>query len=494
MLVVRRGSAPEDQDLVARDLAVFWHPCSQMRDYARLPAAEVVTGARGVAAAARRRARDPRRDLQLVVQGARSRPPAARRRRCARSRTRSSTSSPPTRPARRSSGCASGCWRRRTVCRRRRGEPAAPPGRRAGSLRQGVPGRQRLDRRRDRAEDGAAGAGAARGAAAHALRRARERVPRRDGRHAVRRRSAICTRRRTARSASRCGRLTGLPVPARPDDPRLAGRRRRVAGDRGGARRRRPTTLAAIVYEPVLQAAGGMLFFSPDLLRRLRAWADAHGVYLIADEIAAGMGRLGAMLASHLVDGPGRTSTAALPDFAVLSKGLTGGRAAAVGRADDRRDLRSVRRRLRGRARLPALEHVHGQRARRSPSRCAVLDVFADDDVLGRVAALGARGCARRCETVAAERAVSAQCPCAAGWSPRSTSATRDGQPLDPRRRTGWHVYREAVRRGALLRPLGDTMYLFPAADRRPTARSTRWRRSWATAWMQFSAGPDTSR
>ena len=37
-----------------------------------------------------------------------------------------------------------------------------------------------------------------------------------------------------------------------------------------------------------------------------------------------------------------------------------------------------------------------------------------------------------------------------------------DGQPLAPGRRTGWHVYREAVRRGALLRPLGDTMYLFP--------------------------------
>ena len=34
--------------------------------------------------------------------------------------------------------------------------------------------------------------------------------------------------------------------------------------------------------------------------------------------------------------------------------------------------------------------------------------------------------------------------------------------PLDPRARTGYRVYREAVRRGALLRPLGDTMYLFP--------------------------------
>src|SRR5260370_41762277 len=76
--------------------------------------------------------------------------------------------------------------------------------------------------------------------------------------------------------------------------------------------------LAAIVYEPVLQAAGGMRFYSPDLLRRLRAWADHHGVLLIADEIAAGFGRCGAVLASHLGAG-------ALPDFAVLSKGLTGG-------------------------------------------------------------------------------------------------------------------------------------------------------------------------
>ena len=77
--------------------------------------------------------------------------------------------------------------------------------------------------------------------------------------------------------------------------------------------------LAAIIYEPVLQAAGGMLFFSPDLLRRLRTWADANGVYLIADEIASGMGRLGAILASHLA------GAAALPDFAALSKGLTAG-------------------------------------------------------------------------------------------------------------------------------------------------------------------------
>ena len=50
-----------------------------------------------------------------------------------------------------------------------------------------------------------------------------------------------------------------------------------------------------------------MRLYSPDLLARLRRWADARGVYLIADEIAAGMGRLGALNAAvrHLPIWPG---------------------------------------------------------------------------------------------------------------------------------------------------------------------------------------------
>ena len=255
------------------------------------------------------------------------------------------------------------------------------------------------------------------------------------------------------------GRLSGLPYRRGPADPAWL--------DAGAewpaieaALDAQADTLAAIVYEPVLQAAGGMLFFSPDLLRRLRAWADAHGVYLIADEIAAGMGRLGAMLASHLVGGAGGGSTAALPDFAVLSKGLTAGvlPLSAVLTTDAIYDLFDAD--YARRPGVPAFEHVHRQRAggrgragragrvrgrrraraaspRRAPRlRAAVEAVAADRPYLRNV---------RACGMVAAVDIRDA-----------------DGGPLDPRRRTGWHVYREAVRRGALLRPLGDTMYLFP--------------------------------
>ena len=93
--------------------------------------------------------------------------------------------------------------------------------------------------------------------------------------------------------------LDGIPYRSGPDDPRWLDACAEWPAIEA-ALAPRAGELAAIVYEPVLQAAGQMQLYSPDLLRRLRAWSRAHGVYLIADEIAAGMGRCGAMLASHL--------------------------------------------------------------------------------------------------------------------------------------------------------------------------------------------------
>ncbi len=211
--------------------------------------------------------------------------------------------------------------------------------------------------------------------------------------------------------------------------------------------------LAAIVYEPVLQAAGGMLFFSPDLLRRLRAWADANGVYLIADEIASGMGRLGAMLASHLA-GPG-----VLPDFAALSKGLTGGvlPLSAVLTTDAIYDLFDADHAA-GRAFLHS--NTYTGNALGVAVANAVLDVFAEDDLLGRVATLGPR-LRGALEAVAAGRPALRNLR-ACGMVAAVDVRAADGGARDPKQRTGYAIYREAVRRGALLRPLGDTMYLYP--------------------------------
>jgi len=74
---------------------------------------------------------------------------------------------------------------------------------------------------------------------------------------------------------------------------------------------------AAVIIEPLVQCAGGMRMYDPVYLRLLREACDAHGVHLIADEIAVGFGRTGTLFACE--QGPIR------PDFLCLSKGLTGG-------------------------------------------------------------------------------------------------------------------------------------------------------------------------
>lgn len=212
-------------------------------------------------------------------------------------------------------------------------------------------------------------------------------------------------------------------------------------------------TLAAIIYEPVLQGAGGMLLYSPDLLRRLRTWADAHDVLLIADEIASGMGRCGAMLASHLA-GPG-----VLPDLAVLSKGLTGGflPLATVLTTDALYDTFIAEWRER-RAFLHS--NTYAGNALAVAVALAALDVYASEDILGHVARTGPllrqglADLARTRRSFSNVRGV--------GMMAAVDLRALDGSALDPSKRTGWQVFRSAVERGALLRPLGDTSYLFP--------------------------------
>jgi adenosylmethionine-8-amino-7-oxononanoate aminotransferase len=215
--------------------------------------------------------------------------------------------------------------------------------------------------------------------------------------------------------------------------------------------------LAAVIYEPVLQAAGQMRLYSPALLARLAAWARERGVYLIADEIAAGMGRTGAMLASHLAV-PGQPA-AALPDFAVLSKGLTGGflPLSAVLTTDAVFDLFDGP----DRARRPFLHsNTHTGNALGVAVALAALDAYAEEDVLGQVRAGGE--VLRAGLAALAARRPDVRNLRAAGMVAAVDLTAPDGRPLDPAARTATRVCREAVRRGVLLRPLADTLYLCP--------------------------------
>ncbi|MDR7097896.1 adenosylmethionine-8-amino-7-oxononanoate aminotransferase [Lysobacter niabensis] len=219
--------------------------------------------------------------------------------------------------------------------------------------------------------------------------------------------------------------------------------------------------VCALILEPRVQCAGGMRMHDPSYLRLVRELCDAHGVFLIADEIAVGFGRTGTLFACEQAPADARVggSGGIQPDLLCLSKGLTGGAMplAAVlatqsiydGFLDDSRER--------------AFLHSHSYTG--NPLACAAalasLDIFGSDDILERN-----RATAERMRDLAQPLAAHAHVADVrqAGMIV-AFELTKNGDkraPFDPAARVGLRAYRAALARGVLLRPLGDILYWMP--------------------------------
>ncbi|RIX42031.1 MAG: adenosylmethionine--8-amino-7-oxononanoate transaminase [Rhodocyclales bacterium GT-UBC] len=205
--------------------------------------------------------------------------------------------------------------------------------------------------------------------------------------------------------------------------------------------------IAALIVEPLVQGAAGMAMYDPEYLRLARELCDRHEVHLICDEIAVGCGRTGTFFAHEQATNDG---TPIRPDLMCLSKGISGGYlplSIVLGSdtiynafLDD-----SVAR---------AFLHSHSYTG--NPLACraalATLDIFEQDDVL-----LGNRDKSAR---LGAALAPLLDHPQVRHMRLRGMIAAFDVATDDPH--FSRRFYRAALDREALIRPIGNTVYLMP--------------------------------
>lgn len=207
----------------------------------------------------------------------------------------------------------------------------------------------------------------------------------------------------------------------------------------------------AFLFEPMFQGAAGMRIYSPAYIRKLRALCDAYNVNLIADEIAAGYGRTGKLFACE--------HAGVTPDFLCLSKGLTGGFAPmAITVTTDRiydafyADFNEKK------------AFVHSTTYSGYPVACAaalaVLDILKEDRILERMEKEYLNKCLRQAladhKNVGEIRGIGL-------INAMELVEDRDAKKaFAPEKRIGYQIYKEAMKRGLLLRPMGDVPYFNP--------------------------------
>ena len=196
-----------------------------------------------------------------------------------------------------------------------------------------------------------------------------------------------------------------------------------------------------------------MKIYPPAYLKKLRQACDAHQVHLIADEIATGFGRTGKLFAC---DHAGIS-----PDMICLSKGLTGGympMALAVTTQKiydafyaDYNDGKAF---------------MHSHTYSGNPLACSaaveVLAILEEEAILAK-----ANGNSRYFnqlihEKLSEHRHVGDIRSIGLINAIELVEDKASKRPFDPKRRTGYQIYKQALKKGVVLRPLGDVLYFNP--------------------------------
>lgn len=234
-------------------------------------------------------------------------------------------------------------------------------------------------------------------------------------------------------------------IPCSDGDPRIEEHAARAFEGMKALVERHHEEIAGIILEPLCQGAAGIRIYPEDYLRRVRALCDEYDLLLIADEIAVGFGRTGAMFACE--------RAGILPDILCLGKALTGGylpasAAVVTGRIYDsfRGDADHDRTFYDG--------HTFCGNPITSACALAAIEVYASEDVIAKAVPRAEqlrRGMAEiaRHPSVAYYRALGLIGMCA--FTQESGGAARARA-----------VAQKALELGLFIRPLGPVLYLWP--------------------------------
>jgi adenosylmethionine-8-amino-7-oxononanoate aminotransferase len=203
--------------------------------------------------------------------------------------------------------------------------------------------------------------------------------------------------------------------------------------------------VAAVVVEPLVQGAAGILVQPPGYLRAARELCDRFGVLLICDEVATGFGRTGTMFACE--------QEGVAPDLMCLAKGITGGYLPLAATLTTEEIYAGF---------LGSYEEFktffHGHTYTGNPLACAAalanLDVFEQERTIERRQP--------KIALFAELLAEVAAMPEVAEVRQKGVMVGIDLGDHDDALRMGYRVTIEARKRGAFIRPLGNTIVLMP--------------------------------
>ncbi len=209
--------------------------------------------------------------------------------------------------------------------------------------------------------------------------------------------------------------------------------------------------VAAFILEPLLQAAGGMRMYPPAYLNRAAKLTKKYNIHLILDEVATGFGRTGRMFAYE--------HAGIVPDFLCLSKGLTGGML-AMGATVTSDKIYNAFYADYGENKTFYHGHTFTGNPLASAAALGSLQVFAEEKSLDYIQSIiphlhQGMERFRALEWVGDVRCLGMIC--ALELVKDKTSK----EEFSFSERVGWKIYLKGLEKGLILRPMGNTVYLW---------------------------------